>query len=128
MFSQACVKNSVHSGGLHGRGSVRGRKDGHCSGWFASYWNAFSFAKYVHAIVGILRSEEFHFGDSFGDICSVFTGLQFLVMAEQHVTVDDGSKFPLLIGKYQVNKYYVTEFLWVCHILLGHIVHVLHCL
>ena len=23
------------------RGSVRGRRDGHCSGWYASYWNAF---------------------------------------------------------------------------------------
>ena len=29
MFSQACVKNSVH------------KRDGHCSGRYASYWNAF---------------------------------------------------------------------------------------
>ena len=25
------------------RGGVRGRRDGHCSGWYASYWNAFYF-------------------------------------------------------------------------------------
>ena len=31
MFSQARVKNSVH----------RGSRDGHCSGRYASYWNAF---------------------------------------------------------------------------------------
>ena len=31
MFSQACVKNSVHRSG----------RDGHCSGRYASYWNAF---------------------------------------------------------------------------------------
>ena len=22
-------------------GGVHGRRDGHCSGWYASYWNAF---------------------------------------------------------------------------------------
>ena len=49
MFSEACVKNSVHGGGacvaggsMCGRG-VRGRRDGHCSGWYASYWNAFLY-------------------------------------------------------------------------------------
>ena len=71
MFSQACVKNSVHwgggahggghawqgaggmhaggrvvracmAGGVHGRG-LRGRRDGHCSGRYASYLNAFLF-------------------------------------------------------------------------------------
>ena len=31
MFSQACVKNSVH------------KRDGHGSGRYASYWNAFLF-------------------------------------------------------------------------------------
>ena len=76
MFSQACVKNSVHSeacmagsmhgreyawqgacmaggmcgGGVHGRGhawqgGMHGRRDGHCSRWYASYWNAFLFKK-----------------------------------------------------------------------------------
>ena len=40
MFSQACVKNSVYMGG----GGVRGgRRDGHCSGRYASYWNTFLF-------------------------------------------------------------------------------------
>ena len=64
---QACVKNSVHGEGhlwqgvcmerggdmcgrvVHGRGasvagwSVHGRKDRHCSGQYASYWNAFLY-------------------------------------------------------------------------------------
>ena len=62
MFSQACVKyvkNSVHrvacmtgvclwlgvglcmaGGGM----CVRNRRDDHCSGWYASYWNAFLFS------------------------------------------------------------------------------------
>ena len=46
MFSQACVKNSVHPR----QTSPLGRppkpplpSDGHCSGWYASYWNAFLF-------------------------------------------------------------------------------------
>ena len=65
MFSQVCVKNSVHREGMHGRGGlcvvkggmcgkggacmakgegiVRGRRDGLCSGRYASYWNAFLF-------------------------------------------------------------------------------------
>ena len=36
----ACVVGGVHS---QGGGSVRGRKDGHCSGRYASYWNTFLF-------------------------------------------------------------------------------------
>ena len=28
-------------GGMHGTGGMRGRRDGHCSGQYASYWNAF---------------------------------------------------------------------------------------
>ena len=31
----ACV-----AGGVHGRG-MRGRRNGHCSGRYASYWNAY---------------------------------------------------------------------------------------
>ena len=27
--------------GVHGMGGMRGRRDGHCSGRYASYWNAF---------------------------------------------------------------------------------------
>ena len=38
MFSQVCVKNSVHSG----RRAWQASRDGHCSGRYASYWNAFS--------------------------------------------------------------------------------------
>ena len=31
-------------GGMHGkRGGVPGRRGGHCSGWYASYWNAFLY-------------------------------------------------------------------------------------
>ena len=29
------------AGGMRGEGRVRSRRDGHCSGWYASYWNAF---------------------------------------------------------------------------------------
>ena len=64
MFSQASVSHSFLSGGggMHGwgmrgggmcgrvasmarrgggEGLLRGRRDGHCSGRYASYWNAF---------------------------------------------------------------------------------------
>ena len=46
MFSQECVKNSVHKGYVHGEGGcvVRGAcvaGDGHCSGRYASYQNTF---------------------------------------------------------------------------------------
>ena len=44
-------------GGMHGKGAcmigvyvaggVCSRRDGHCSGWYASYWNAFLFARYI---------------------------------------------------------------------------------
>ena len=57
-FSQACVKNSVHRrGGVHppGRpphllsrhppGTPPPTRDGHCSGRYSSYWNAFLFHK-----------------------------------------------------------------------------------
>ena len=30
-------------GVMHGKGGVRGRRDGHCSGRYASHWNAFLF-------------------------------------------------------------------------------------
>ena len=33
--------------GVHGRGGMHGRRDGHCSGWYASYWNAFYKYKFV---------------------------------------------------------------------------------
>ena len=35
----ACVAGGVHGG----EGGVRGRRDDHCSGRHASYWNAFLF-------------------------------------------------------------------------------------
>ena len=73
MFSQVCVRpqggrawgacmaGDVHGGGVYGRGvcmvrghawqgvagiagGMHGRKDGHCSSRYASYWNAFMFA------------------------------------------------------------------------------------
>ena len=45
MFSQACVKNSVQ-GGVYTTGQTLPRqtpplRDSHCSGRYASYWNAF---------------------------------------------------------------------------------------
>ena len=51
MHSRGCVwLGGMHGGGIHGRGcacmhvgGVNGRRDGHCSRWYASYWNAFLF-------------------------------------------------------------------------------------
>ena len=43
VFTPVC--DSVHGGGMHGKGGGRacvcGRRDGHCSGRYTSYWNAF---------------------------------------------------------------------------------------
>ena len=38
-----CVVGMCMVGGVHDRGGVHGRRDGHCSGRYASYWNAFLF-------------------------------------------------------------------------------------
>ena len=77
MFSQACVKNSVHSGGclpdtpwadppnthpLPGRHILL--PAGYCSGRYASYWNAFLFNinwkyKLNHTIFNLLLYTEF---------------------------------------------------------------------
>ena len=47
-----CGQGACMAGGVHGRGmcvmgvgggGMRGRRDGHCSGWYASYWNVFLF-------------------------------------------------------------------------------------
>ena len=56
---QGCVhgRESMHdrgacmAGGVHGRGAcmaggVHSRRDGHCSRWYASYWNAFLFLQW----------------------------------------------------------------------------------
>ena len=37
----ACVAGGVHGGGHAWQGGVRGMRNGHCSGRYASYWNAF---------------------------------------------------------------------------------------
>ena len=38
----ACVaEGACMAGGVRGKGAVHGRRDGHCSGQYASYWNAF---------------------------------------------------------------------------------------
>ena len=34
-------------GGMHGGGGMRGRRDGHCSGRYASYLNAFLLNLYL---------------------------------------------------------------------------------
>ena len=40
----ACIVGGMHGGGLHGgEGGMHGKRDGHCSGRYASYWNAFLF-------------------------------------------------------------------------------------
>ena len=53
MWQGACMVEGAWQGGVYGRwacmvggvhgkgGGVRGRRDGHCSGRYASYWNAF---------------------------------------------------------------------------------------
>ena len=45
-----CGGGACMAGGMHdqsyawpGGGGVRGRRDGHCRGRYASYWNAFLF-------------------------------------------------------------------------------------
>ena len=38
-----CGRGACMAGGVHGGGGMRGRRDGHCCGWYASYWNAFLF-------------------------------------------------------------------------------------
>ena len=40
-----CGGGHVRQRGVHGGGGVRGRRDGHYSGRYASYWNAFLFIK-----------------------------------------------------------------------------------
>ena len=39
----ACVVVGMHGSGVCVVGGMRGRGDGHCSGRYASYWNAFLF-------------------------------------------------------------------------------------
>ena len=35
------------AGGMDGRGGLHGRRDGQCSGQYASYWNAFLYLKKI---------------------------------------------------------------------------------
>ena len=51
----ACMAGGMHGGGVHGRGAcvageggLHGRRDGHCSGQYVSYWNAFLFLLYIY--------------------------------------------------------------------------------
>ena len=37
-----CDRGACMTGGMHG-GGMYGRRDGHCSRQYASYWNAFLF-------------------------------------------------------------------------------------
>ena len=41
MTGGVCSRGHVWHGGVCVVGSMHGRRDGHCSGWYASYWNAF---------------------------------------------------------------------------------------
>ena len=38
-----CGKGVCRAGGMCGKEGMRGRRDGHCSGRYAFYWNAFLF-------------------------------------------------------------------------------------
>ena len=42
-WQEACVVG----GGMHGGGGMRGRRDGHCNGRYASYLNAFLLNLYL---------------------------------------------------------------------------------
>ena len=50
----ACVAAGVHGRGMHGGGGhvwqegggMHGRRHGHCSGRYASYWNAFLYIRF----------------------------------------------------------------------------------
>ena len=71
MFSQACVKNSVHMAGgrgVHPRADTPAPKkaDGYCSRRYASYWNAFLF---------LLSATKLRQGNVFMPVChSVHSG------------------------------------------------------
>ena len=39
----ACMAGGMHGGGHVWGGIMHGRRDGHCSGRYASHWNAFLF-------------------------------------------------------------------------------------
>ena len=41
MAGGMCGSGACIAGGVCGKGGVRGRKNGKCSGRYASYWNAF---------------------------------------------------------------------------------------
>ena len=43
----ACVARGVRGGGHAWRGGMRGRRDGHCSGQYASYLNVFLCLKLI---------------------------------------------------------------------------------
>ena len=56
----ACMAGGMHGGrgGMRGRGHVwrggmHGRRDSHCSGRYASYWNAFLFQKLIASEIWI---------------------------------------------------------------------------
>ena len=46
----------VWQGGMCGRGGLHGRRDGHCSGWYASYWNASLFALMSNRLLPLMAS------------------------------------------------------------------------
>ena len=43
VWGEVCVVGDVHGGDVCMAGGMRGGRDSHCSGWYASYWNAFLF-------------------------------------------------------------------------------------
>ena len=55
----ACVaEGACMARGVRGKGAVHGRRDGHCSGQYASYWNAFLFNEYDHFRTDLFDSKS----------------------------------------------------------------------
>ena len=46
MAEGACMVGGMHSRGCVWQGVCVAEKNGNCSGWYASYWNAFLFGQF----------------------------------------------------------------------------------
>ena len=57
VWQGACI-----TGGMHGRGHMHGRRNGHCSGQYTSYWNAFFLFDLFNLLFDLFRF-HYHFSD-----------------------------------------------------------------
>ena len=88
-------------GDMHGRGGtcvagggMHGRRDGHCSGRYASYWNAFLFRKdFVPVPRSIFISVITCYGMSKGDGCMCCS-------VHCHICIDSKNVFPVQLDQY----------------------------